>query len=109
MLGKYLLRTWVGLATTCMALKSRLSAFSASSTNDGFPGGRCHHVLTEISACQFCPDRGRRCIPTMRGSAQYIREASVIMVATTCICCSLKPWALSIFKAWMDEPHEAGR
>src|SRR6218665_1931637 len=44
--------------------------------------------------------------PHHKGEA-YIREASVVMVATTCICCSLRPWALSILKVWMDEGHEA--
>ena len=43
----------------------------------------------------------------MRGG--YIREASVVTVAATWICFILMPWALSIFKAWMDESHEASR
>src|SRR6218665_3432420 len=49
MLGKYLLRTWVGLAT--MALKSPLSAFSASSTNDGCPGDSRISALGPVDHC----------------------------------------------------------
>jgi len=48
MLGKYLLRTWVGLAT--MALKSRLSAFSASLTNDGIAKRLKRHLKAKRRA-----------------------------------------------------------